>query len=102
VFSRIEAIAARGVSLVIVDQNATQALRLADQVCVVSQGRVVYQAPKEQAIQEVNIVDAHLGLASDGDAVQAADANPSATDLLVARPTGRRRMQLLSVLRRGS
>jgi branched-chain amino acid transport system ATP-binding protein len=62
VFEQIEAVAATGTSLVIVDQNAMQALRLATDVCIVNRGRLVYAAPKEQALAEVNIIDAHLGL----------------------------------------
>jgi ABC-type branched-subunit amino acid transport system ATPase component len=46
-----------------------QAMRLADDVCVVRQGRIVYRAPKEEALAELNIVDAHLGIgAADAEA----------------------------------
>jgi branched-chain amino acid transport system ATP-binding protein len=62
VFARIGAIAKTGISLIIVDQNARQALELADHVCVVNRGQIVYTAETAQAMREVNIVDAHLGL----------------------------------------
>ena len=62
VFRQIASVSQAGLSLVIVDQNAMQALQLATHVCIVNRGRVVYSATKEQALSEVNMVDAHLGL----------------------------------------
>ena len=62
VFRQIASVSQAGLSLVIVDQNAMQALQLATHVCIVNRGRVVYSAAKEQALSEVNMVDAHLGL----------------------------------------
>jgi len=61
-FKQIASVSQAGLSLVIVDQNAMQALQLATHVCIVNRGRVVYAATKEQALSEVNLVDAHLGL----------------------------------------
>jgi branched-chain amino acid transport system ATP-binding protein len=66
VFRQIETVAALGLSLVIVDQNAMQALRLATHVCIVNRGRVVFAATKEEALEQLNIVDAHLGLVRGG------------------------------------
>jgi branched-chain amino acid transport system ATP-binding protein len=62
VFERIGLIASTGVSLIIVDQNAVQALKLADWVIIVNRGKIVYSAEKDRAVHDVNIVDAHLGL----------------------------------------
>jgi branched-chain amino acid transport system ATP-binding protein len=99
VFERIGQIAATGVSLIIVDQNAMQALKLADWVCVVNRGKIVYSAPKAQAVEEVNIVDAHLGLVSANEAAELTDSDDDdsiAADILFdRRPIGER-------LRRGA
>jgi branched-chain amino acid transport system ATP-binding protein len=100
VFDRIGQIAESGVSLIIVDQNAMQALRLADYVCVVNRGKIVYSATKSQAVEEVNIVDAHLGLVSAEEAEELTEdgegEDPFATDIVFdRRPIGER-------LRRGT
>ena len=99
VFERIGVIAASGVSLIIVDQNAMQALRLADWVCVVNRGKIVYSADKATAVDEVNIVDAHLGLVSTDEAEELTgeegDAGISSDIVFDQRPFGER-------LRRGA
>jgi len=88
-FRQIEKVASMGVSLVIVDQNAMQAMRLADDVCVVRQGQIVYRAPKEQALTELNVVDAHLGIGA-ADAVAEGDAESPAAAVAIAAPARRR------------
>ena len=70
VFRQIEKVAAEGVSMVIVDQNAVQVMRLADHVYILNRGRIVYAADAATARSEVDLVDAHLGLVAvedDGD-----------------------------------
>jgi branched-chain amino acid transport system ATP-binding protein len=62
VFEKIQEIIETDVAVIIVDQNAVQAMRLADQVCVVRSGQVTYTASADQARTELNIVHAHLGL----------------------------------------
>lgn len=79
VFRQIALVSQAGLSLVIVDQNAKQALRLASHVCIVNRSRLVYVAPKEQALSELNIIDAHLGLVtSQGLSEVALDAGEAA------------------------
>jgi branched-chain amino acid transport system ATP-binding protein len=93
VFERIGAIAKTGVSLIIVDQNAMQALNLADHVCVVNRGQIVYSAAKAQAVEEVNIVDAHLGLVGrdEADDLSEDERDDFAADVVFAqRPIGER------------
>jgi branched-chain amino acid transport system ATP-binding protein len=96
VFERIGAIADTGVSLIIVDQNAVQALRRADHACIVNRGKIVYSAPKEQALREVNIVDAHLGLVGADDVEGLTDERDDsgiATDIIFERRSVRERLQ---------
>jgi branched-chain amino acid transport system ATP-binding protein len=76
VFERIRAISETGVALIIVDQNARQALALADHVCVANRGKIVYAATTAQAVEEVNIVDAHLGLVGGDEAAELAGEDP--------------------------
>lgn len=95
VFRQIAVVAEAGLSLVVVDQNAKQALRLATYVCIVNRGRRVYAAPKELALDELNIIDAHLGLVTaHGLSDVAADTDepgvPRGRASLVRRLRGRR------------
>jgi branched-chain amino acid transport system ATP-binding protein len=62
VFRQIEKVRREGVSMVIVDQNAVQVMRLADHVYILNRGRIVYDADAATARGEVDLVDAHLGL----------------------------------------
>jgi ABC-type branched-subunit amino acid transport system ATPase component len=62
VFEKLAEIVATNVSAIIVDQNAVQAMALADQVAVVSRGSIVYFAPVDRARAELNVVHAHLGI----------------------------------------
>ena len=65
VFEKIKTIAREeDVAVIIVDQNAVQAMGLAHRVCVVSHGELVYNDSTERARRELNIVHAHLGIAS--------------------------------------
>ena len=65
VFDRIREIAhEQEVAVIIVDQNAVQAMGLAHKVCVVRHGELVYNRSAEQAKTELNIVHAHLGLSA--------------------------------------
>jgi branched-chain amino acid transport system ATP-binding protein len=61
-FDRIATLRTLGIAVVMVDQNAPQAMKLADQVCVINRGKVVYQASADAAAEELDIVRAHLGL----------------------------------------
>jgi branched-chain amino acid transport system ATP-binding protein len=63
VFQRIhEIVREQDVAVIIVDQNAVQAMGLAHKVCVVRHGELVYNRSVEQAQSELNIVNAHLGI----------------------------------------
>ena len=73
IFAHIARLRSLGVSLVIVDQNATQAIAIADCVCVLERGRRVYYGSVAQANKDFELVSAHLGL---GIAKPAAGAAP--------------------------
>lgn len=61
-FGKLRDIVATGVTAIIVDQNAKQAMALADHVSVVSRGQLVYSKAAEQAREELDMVQAHLGV----------------------------------------
>jgi branched-chain amino acid transport system ATP-binding protein len=63
VFEKIREIVATNVAVILVDQNATQAMALADRVCVVHRGKLVYNEEAAQARNELHVVHAHLGVA---------------------------------------
>ena len=62
IFQKIREITEAQVAAIIVDQNAVQAMALATRVCVVRRGELVYDAPVNQAREELDVVHAHLGM----------------------------------------
>jgi branched-chain amino acid transport system ATP-binding protein len=62
VFDRILEIRATGIPMIVIDQNAVEALRVADYVYVLNDGRIVYESSAEKARAELELVEAHLGL----------------------------------------
>jgi branched-chain amino acid transport system ATP-binding protein len=62
IFAHIARLRGLGVTLVVVDQNATQAMAIADRVCVLERGRRVYYGSVADANEDFELVSAHLGL----------------------------------------
>jgi branched-chain amino acid transport system ATP-binding protein len=62
IFSKLKEIIASNVAVVLVDQNAVQAMALADHVCVVKRAEMVYSAPIAQARSELTLVNEHIGV----------------------------------------
>jgi branched-chain amino acid transport system ATP-binding protein len=60
IFEKLREIIAATVSVIIVDQNAIQAMALADYVYVVRRGAIDYSAPKATAERELKLIDAHI------------------------------------------
>ena len=60
VFDTIRRIRESGVSVLLVEQNAVQALGVSDAVYVVNRGRVVYSGESERAAEELDVVSAYL------------------------------------------
>lgn len=59
-FRTIRRIAEGGVSVLLAEQNATQALAVGEFVYVVDKGRVVYEAPSNQAAAEVDLFATYI------------------------------------------
>jgi branched-chain amino acid transport system ATP-binding protein len=66
VFRVIEEIRASGTTVVLVEQNARRALRVADHGYVLQSGEVVHSGPAAQLLADERIVEAYLGV--DGNA----------------------------------
>jgi branched-chain amino acid transport system ATP-binding protein len=62
VFSIIESIRDRGVAVLLVEQNASQALNLADRAYVLESGSVVLDGPGPELAQDDRVRAAYLGL----------------------------------------
>jgi branched-chain amino acid transport system ATP-binding protein len=61
IFSIIEEINRRGTTILLVEQNAQQALRLADRAYVMETGQVVKSAPARELLDDPAVRDAYLG-----------------------------------------
>jgi branched-chain amino acid transport system ATP-binding protein len=53
---------AQGFSILLVEQNTTLALRVADEVLILNTGRIVYDGPAEDARNQPGLLHAHLGV----------------------------------------
>jgi branched-chain amino acid transport system ATP-binding protein len=61
IFDRISALKANGLTLLIVEQNATQALRVADRAFVLAHGQLALSGKAADLLAEGSLDDAYLG-----------------------------------------
>lgn len=61
IFHRLELLREQGLTIVLVEQNASAALRVADRGYVFSEGRISMQGPAHELLANPNIRDAYLG-----------------------------------------
>ncbi len=61
IFRLIEEINRQGVTILLVEQNARQALRIANHAYIMEKGRISLSGPAERLIQDQHIVAAYLG-----------------------------------------
>ncbi len=61
IFSQIKKIAESGVTVLLVEQNARAALKLADRGYVLEVGKIVYSGPSEELLSSEKIQEAYLG-----------------------------------------
>jgi branched-chain amino acid transport system ATP-binding protein len=61
IFKLIKTISEEGVTVMLVEQNARQALRIADRAYVMEKGRITLSGPAERLMEEHNVVEAYLG-----------------------------------------
>lgn len=61
IFSTIREIAGSGTTVLLVEQNARQALRIADRGLVLSHGRILEEGPASELLESPAVVEAFLG-----------------------------------------
>jgi len=61
-YEAIAALRAQGVTILLVEQNTTRALEVADRVCVLESGRNVWQGTATEAAHDPELITAYLGL----------------------------------------
>jgi branched-chain amino acid transport system ATP-binding protein len=59
--SLIQQINASGTSVLLVEQNARAALRIADRAYVVESGAITLEGPASELAQDSRVIDAYLG-----------------------------------------
>ncbi len=64
VFASLKAISEQGVTIVLVEQNVSHALALADRAFVLETGRVTLSGPARDLVNDIRIRDGYLGAAS--------------------------------------
>jgi branched-chain amino acid transport system ATP-binding protein len=64
IFRIITALRQQGVSILLVEQNARAALRVADYAYVLETGEIAMQGPAAQLADDPRVIEAYLGLAS--------------------------------------
>jgi branched-chain amino acid transport system ATP-binding protein len=62
IFALIPALRERGVTILLVEQNAFRALQIADHVCVLASGRRVFSGVPTALTNERDILDAYFGV----------------------------------------
>ena len=55
----------QGVTILLVEQNTTRALDVADRICVLESGRDVWQGTAAEASNDPELIKAYLGLNQD-------------------------------------
>jgi branched-chain amino acid transport system ATP-binding protein len=61
IFSQIKKIALSGVTVLLVEQNARAALKLANRGYVLEVGKIVHSGPSEELLSSKRIQEAYLG-----------------------------------------
>ena len=58
----LQKLKAQGFSILLVEQNTTLALGVADDVVILNTGRIVYDGPAEDARNQPELLHVHLGV----------------------------------------
>jgi len=61
IFDTIQGIRAEGTTVLLVEQNARQALRIADRALVLSHGRIIREGPSRELLEDPVVTQAFLG-----------------------------------------
>ena len=63
IFDTITAVAREGTTVLLVEQNARQALRISDRTIVLSHGRIFREGPSRELLEDPVVIEAFLGKA---------------------------------------
>lgn len=61
IFEVIQTVAKQGVTLLLVEQNASRALQLADRAYVMDSGEITMEGPARQMLNDPKVREAYLG-----------------------------------------
>lgn len=62
VFGMTETLVEQGATVILIEQNVREALRIADHVYILAQGRLQFDGPAEELLNEDDLVELYLGL----------------------------------------
>ena len=62
VFRKISEIKKSGISVLLVEQNVTQASEIADRIYLMEDGRIVFEGGKEEALSNEHVKEVFLGI----------------------------------------
>jgi len=62
VFNKIKEIKESGISVLLVEQNVTEASKLADRIYLIEDGRIVFEGKKEEALNNEHVKEVFLGI----------------------------------------
>lgn len=85
VFQKLLEIRRKGVTIVVVEQNARRSLRISDRGCVLVQGKKAYEGTPSEILNNQEIIKIYLGVATGqaGDRKRRQVASPRSDDRLV-------------------
>jgi branched-chain amino acid transport system ATP-binding protein len=61
-FNKIKEIKESGISVLLVEQNVTEASKLADRIYLIEDGRIVFEGRKEEALSNEHVKEVFLGI----------------------------------------
>ncbi|RJG47137.1 ABC transporter ATP-binding protein [Mesorhizobium sp. DCY119] len=61
IFELIVNLRSKGLTILLVEQNATEALRISDRAYIMASGRIAYEGNAADLVQSENLMDAYLG-----------------------------------------
>ncbi|MGO1117788.1 ABC transporter ATP-binding protein [Rhodovibrionaceae bacterium A322] len=65
-YAAISRLREQGITVLLVEQSTKRALEVADQVCVLESGRIVWQGSAEEARNDPAMIEAYMGLQDEG------------------------------------
>ena len=61
VFNKINEINANGLTVLLVEQNVNQVVHFVDRICLIEDGSIVFDGPREEAVDNEHVKNVFLG-----------------------------------------